>query len=61
MAKPKEVIEVKADVVSTLGDKSKLNILAKGFPYSQFMDKELMTPTCLKQLRGDEDSLLDKF
>ena len=35
--------------------------MAKDFPYLQFMDKELMTSTCLEQLRGDEDSLVEKF
>ena len=36
-------------------------MLAKDFPYLEFMDKELMIPVLLEQLRGDDDSLVEKF
>ena len=34
---------------------------AKDFLYVEFMDKELMTLALLEQLRGDDDSLVEKF
>ena len=37
------------------------NVLAKDFPYPQFMDNELISPTGLEQLKGDENSLVDKL
>lgn len=61
MANEKKVTQVDLEDFPTLEDNSEVNVLAKDFPYPQFMDKELMTPSYLKQLRGDEDSLVDKF
>ena len=50
MAKEKEVIQVDFDISLTSLDKSKVNVLAKNFPYLQFMDKELMNLVRLEQL-----------
>ena len=36
-------------------------MLAKDFPYSKFMNKELITPALLEQLRGDDDYLVENF
>lgn len=41
--------------------KSEINVLANNFPYPELMDKELMTPAYLEQLRGDDDGLVEKF
>ena len=57
MAKEKKIIQVDLKVSPTLEAKTKMNILAEDFPYPEFMDKDLMPPTCLEQLWGDEDSL----
>ena len=53
-------LDADANVSSTLG-KSELNILAKDFPYKEFMDQELMAPTTLVAFHGDEDDLVEKL
>lgn len=52
MTKEKEVVQVDVDVSPTLADKLEINVLAKIFPYLQFMDHELMTLACLEELWG---------
>ena len=47
-------MEVDIDVSPTSVEKSELNILAKNFPYQEFMDQMLMTPANIEQFREDE-------
>ena len=61
VAKEKKVIQIYLEASSTFERKSEINVLAKDFPYPEFMDKELMTPTLLEQLRGDDSGLVEKF
>ena len=35
--------------------------MEKEFPYPEFMDKELMVPTLLERLEGDDENLVAKF
>ena len=59
----KEKRDVQVDLVDTptLENRLKVNVMTKAFPYSEFMDKELMTPTTLEGLEGDKEDLLTKF
>ena len=50
VAKEKKVIQVDPKNSITLEGKSEISMLANDFLYSEFMDKELMTPAILKQL-----------
>ena len=47
-AKEKKVIQVDLEDSPTLKPKSEFNILAKDFPYLEFMDKVLMTSAYLQ-------------
>ena len=59
--KGKNIVQVDPDDSTTLEGKSEFYGLAKDFPYPEFMDKELMTPTLLKHLQSNDDSLAYKF
>ena len=61
MTKEKKVILVDLENSPALGNKSEINVLARDFAYLEFMDKEIMTLACLKQLRGDDKSLVERF
>lgn len=52
MAKEKKIIQLDPEDSPTMENKLEINVLVKNFPYLVFMDKELMTPTCLEQLPG---------
>ena len=52
MAKEKKIIQLDPEDSPTVENKLEINVLVKNFPYLVFMDKELMTPTCLEQLPG---------
>ena len=54
----KEVVQVDANISSTLVRKSELNILTKDFMYQEFMNQVLMTPTTLE---ANEDHLVEKL
>ena len=57
----KEVIRVDADDAPTLENRPEDNILARKFPYPEFMDKAVVTSAVLDQIRGDDDSIMDRF
>ena len=61
ISKEKEIIQVGTEASPTSKGRSEVNVLAKDFPYPQFMDNELMSLACLEQLKGDEDDLVDKL
>lgn len=61
MAKEKKVIQADIEDSPTLEGKLEVSVLAKDFPYPEFMDKELMTPILLEQLQGDDEHLAKKF
>lgn len=61
VTKEKKVILVDLENSPALGNKSEINVLARDFAYLEFMDKEIMTLACLKQLRGDDKSLVERF
>ena len=61
LAKEKKIIQIDLEDSPTLGGKSEINVLAKDFPYSEFMDKELMTLAYLEQLQDDDNGLAEKF
>ena len=61
IAKEKKIIQVDPEDSPNLEGKSEISVLAKDFPYPEFMDKKVMIPALLEQLRGDDDGLIEKF
>ena len=61
VAKEKKIIQVDLEDTPTLEGKLDISVLAKDFPYPEFMDRELMTPALLEQLWADDDGLEEKF
>ena len=56
----KEVIWVDIKDNQTSG-RPEDNVLDRTFPYLEFMDKSLVTPVILDQIRNDPDGVVDRF
>ena len=56
----KEVIQVDIEDNQPSG-RLEDNVFDRTFPYPEFMDKSLVTPTVLDQIRNDPDGFVDRF
>ena len=64
--KGKKVVKEKTVVIDpkdppTSKERSEYHVMEKEFPYPEFMDRELMVPTLLERLEGDDENLEAKF
>ena len=61
VAKEKKITQVDAEDASTFENRSEDNVLARDFPYPEFMDKALVTSAVLEQIKSDDDGIADRF